>query len=67
MRGGSWINDARNLRSAYRNRNPRGNRNQNLGFRVALSSRGVPAWMRRLQRPWTRWRIRGGLAVRLAR
>ena len=40
MRGGSWINDARNARSAYRNDNQRGNRNDNLGFRFALSSTG---------------------------
>ena len=62
MRGGAWINHARNLRSAYRKRNQRDDRNQNLGFRVALSSRGVLAWMRRTQRPWTRWHIRGGPA-----
>ena len=37
-RGGSWNNDARNVRSADRNRNDPGNRNNNLGFRPALSS-----------------------------
>ena len=62
MRGGAWIIPARNLRSANRKRNPRGNRNQNLGFRVALSSRGALAWMRRMRCPWTRWRIRSGPA-----
>jgi len=41
-RGGSWNNNARNCRSANRNRNTPTNRNNNLGFRVALSSaRGV--------------------------
>ena len=38
-RGGSFNNDAQNLRSAYRNRNDAENRNQNIGFRVAV----VPA------------------------
>jgi len=33
-RGGSWNNDARNLRSANRNNNSPGNRNDNLGFRL---------------------------------
>ena len=37
-RGGSWNNNARNLRSANRNRNTPGNRNDNLGFRPASSS-----------------------------
>jgi hypothetical protein len=64
VRGGSWINDARNVRSAYRNDNQRGNRNHNLGFRVALSSTGGTAWMRRA-RPWTRWRIQRRAANRL--
>ena len=34
IRGGSWNNNARNARSANRNRNEPGNRNNNLGFRV---------------------------------
>ena len=37
-RGGSWRNNARNCRSAYRNRNDPENRNNNLGFRLARSS-----------------------------
>jgi formylglycine-generating enzyme required for sulfatase activity/serine/threonine protein kinase len=36
FRGGSWINDGRDCRSAYRNRNPPGFRAYNVGFRVAL-------------------------------
>ena len=36
-RGGSWDNDGRNCRSAYRNANEPGNRNENLGFRVSLA------------------------------
>ena len=34
-RGGSWNNPARNCRSANRNNNPPGNRNNNLGLRVS--------------------------------
>ena len=40
-RGGSWNNDARNCRSANRNRNDPGNRNNNLGFRLASTIRGI--------------------------
>ena len=35
LRGGSWNNQPRNLRSANRNRNNTDNRNNNNGFRVA--------------------------------
>ena len=42
-RGGSWNNNARNCRAANRNRNTPSNRNNNLGFRVALAPRGVDA------------------------
>jgi hypothetical protein len=34
-RGGSWNNNARNCRSANRNNNSPGNRNNNLGLRLA--------------------------------
>jgi len=40
LRGGSWNNNPRNLRSANRNRNTTDNRNNNNGFRVA---RTLPA------------------------
>lgn len=40
LRGGSWINNGRNARSAYRNDNEPGNRNDNIGFRLALARRG---------------------------
>ena len=33
-RGGSWINNPRRCRSAYRNNNAAGTRNNNIGFRV---------------------------------
>ena len=36
-RGGSWNDNGRNCRSAYRNANDPGNRNDNLGFRVCLA------------------------------
>jgi hypothetical protein len=39
IRGGSWNNNARNVRAANRNANQPDNRNNNLGFRC-LSSRG---------------------------
>jgi len=35
IRGGSWNNNARNVRAAYRNHNDPDNRNDNLGFRCA--------------------------------
>ena len=35
LRGGSWINDASNLRSANRNANHPDNRNHNIGLRLA--------------------------------
>ncbi|MEO1622362.1 MAG: hypothetical protein AAFU53_15195, partial [Cyanobacteria bacterium J06632_3] len=34
-RGGSWNNNPRNCRSASRNNNTPGNRNNNIGFRVS--------------------------------
>ena len=34
IRGGSWFNDARNCRSAYRNNADPGNRDDNLGVRL---------------------------------
>ncbi|HOD08925.1 MAG TPA: SUMF1/EgtB/PvdO family nonheme iron enzyme [Myxococcota bacterium] len=36
-RGGSWNNDARNVHAANRNNDAPGNRNNNLGFRLASS------------------------------
>ena len=38
-RGGSWNNNATNARVSYRNNNSPGNRNNNLGFRLASSSK----------------------------
>ena len=35
LRGGCWINNGRNLRSANRNANEPDNRNHNMGFRLA--------------------------------
>ena len=35
LRGGSWINNGRNVRSAIRNWNHPGKRNDNIGFRLA--------------------------------
>jgi len=38
LRGGSWNNNARNCRSANRNRNNPDDRNNNIGFRLASAS-----------------------------
>ncbi|MGH9845766.1 MAG: SUMF1/EgtB/PvdO family nonheme iron enzyme, partial [Blastocatellia bacterium] len=38
-RGGGWTNDAVNCRSANRNNDAPGNRNDNLGFRLVSTSR----------------------------
>ena len=43
LRGGSWNNNGRNARSANRNRNTPDNRNQNIGFRLALAHALVDA------------------------
>ncbi|MFZ5517078.1 MAG: hypothetical protein ACOY90_10595 [Candidatus Zhuqueibacterota bacterium] len=37
LRGGSWNNNDRNVRCSNRNRNNPDNRNNNNGFRVAVS------------------------------
>jgi formylglycine-generating enzyme required for sulfatase activity len=42
FRGGGWINDAANCRSAYRGKYDPSYRNSDLGFRVALSSSEIP-------------------------
>ncbi|MSP01424.1 MAG: hypothetical protein EXR07_10315 [Acetobacteraceae bacterium] len=39
VRGGSWNNEARNARAACRNQNDPANRNNDVGFRCARSSR----------------------------
>lgn len=41
VRGGSWNNNGRNVRSAIRNRNEPDDRNNNLGFRLALAQHTV--------------------------
>jgi len=38
LRGGSWNNNQDNARADYRNNNPLDNRNNNIGFRVVVSS-----------------------------
>jgi len=43
LRGGSWNNNPRNRRSAYRNRNDTDNRNNNIGFRVARTPSTCPS------------------------
>ncbi|MFQ5632426.1 MAG: formylglycine-generating enzyme family protein [bacterium] len=36
LRGGAWNNNAQNCRSANRNHNDPGNRNNNIGFRLVF-------------------------------
>ncbi len=43
LRGGSWNNEARNVRSAYRNHDDPANRNDNIGFRCARAHERVGA------------------------
>jgi formylglycine-generating enzyme required for sulfatase activity len=38
VRGGAFNNNERNARCAYRNRNQPDNRNNNIGFRVVVST-----------------------------
>jgi formylglycine-generating enzyme required for sulfatase activity len=38
LRGGSWNNNANNCRAANRNRNEPGNRNNNIGLRLASTT-----------------------------
>jgi formylglycine-generating enzyme required for sulfatase activity len=42
MRGGNWGNHPQNCRPAYRNNDEPGNRNNNVGFRLALQLTGRP-------------------------
>jgi hypothetical protein len=42
LRGGSWNNNATNLRSAYRNNNTPDNRNNNIGFRCVWAGGSAP-------------------------
>ena len=41
VRGGSFNNNQRNVRAAIRNNNDPDNRNNNIGFRVVVSSNSV--------------------------
>lgn len=49
LRGGSWNNNRRNARGAYRNRNVPANFNNNAGFRVVVSI-AVPRGGRQIPR-----------------
>ena len=60
LRGGSWNNKPRNLRSANRNRNTAGNRNNNNGFRLARTLR---CWNRRPYGAVGRARERPGMVM----
>lgn len=47
LRGGSFINNRQDVRSAYRNRNNPDNRNRNIGFRVVAPTgfgAGIVGW-----------------------
>ena len=43
LRGGSWNNNPRNCRSAYRNHNQPDNANNNIGFRVVCLPQHPPS------------------------
>ncbi|MCL4880430.1 MAG: SUMF1/EgtB/PvdO family nonheme iron enzyme [Anaerolineae bacterium] len=47
LRGGSWNNNQDNARAAYRNNNNPDNRNNNIGFRVVVSSHSSVPLQRR--------------------
>ncbi|MCP3915971.1 MAG: SUMF1/EgtB/PvdO family nonheme iron enzyme, partial [bacterium] len=54
VRGGSFRNNARNCRSAYRNRRHPSDANDNVGFRVALPAReGMTPVRERCAAQWT--------------
>ncbi len=58
LRGGSWINNGRNCRSAYRNNQDPDNRNDNNGFRLVLSpSSQKAASARKVILSVLRWQI----------
>ena len=47
LRGGSWNNNGRWCRSANRNLNHPGNRNDNIGLRLARAQKGRSAFLTR--------------------
>ncbi|MBF0423839.1 MAG: SUMF1/EgtB/PvdO family nonheme iron enzyme [Magnetococcales bacterium] len=51
IRGGSWNNDARNVRAASRNGNHPDDRNDNLGFRCARAHDRTDVWIGTDRRP----------------
>jgi formylglycine-generating enzyme len=51
LRGGSFNKNGRNARSAYRNHNDPDNRNDNIGFRVVVSTFFAPPEMPGGERP----------------
>ena len=64
MRGGSWFDDARGARSAYRRAHPPGDADDYLGFRLCLRSiepgqapgrPGGPAGFARIKRAAADW------------
>ena len=56
LRGGSWNNKPRNLRTANRNRNDPSNRNDNNGFRLGVAPQDSQKNLPRC-RPFTERRI----------
>lgn len=55
VRGGSWNNNGRNVRSAIRNRNTPDNRNNNIGFRLALAQQAMNGLNDQIVIPSCRW------------
>jgi hypothetical protein len=61
VRGGSFNNNQRNARCAYRNNNNPDNRNDNIGFRVVVSHIFLPSG----NAAWPRLGCRGDKMARL--
>jgi hypothetical protein len=59
MRGGSWNNDARNVRAACRNDDDPEDRDNNLGFRCARALARMDVRARTGRCSWRSWLVAG--------
>jgi hypothetical protein len=65
-RGGSWNNEARNERCAYRNRNNPDNRNNNAGFRCVLQFSAPAGLQIRRRGGWMTNPVRANMQTRVS-